>query len=176
MSAYSLLEWCNMQYVFVLNFLNFTWLINLFTLKCIALKKSYSTPCSSLYECNDAIGLTCPSMIGSCNCPLASTTIFCDCQRTVNNEYFWNGTACQSAASLDESCLNSSTSYMCQTLTQGTICNGTAFNFTCQCPYLKYFDQLTNSCQNQLSFNNTCSINEMCLSVIGLSCISSKCE
>ena len=84
--------------------------------------------CSSSYECSDAVGLICPSSTNQCNCPIISSTTFCDCQRTSNNEYYWNGTSCEQAHSYNQSCYNEFSSYMCQTLTQGTICSKNGFS------------------------------------------------
>lgn len=130
------------------------------------------------YECNNLVGLECPSTAGVCNCPSNSSTIFCDCLRTFNNEFFWNGSACQSALSFNQICTDPSSSYMCQTVTQGTICNGTNTYYTCQCPYLQYMNALTNKCTNQFGYNQSCnsSISNICQASLGLNCILGVCK
>lgn len=140
-------------------------------------KKSYGISCANINECNNQFGLTCQTVgeVNSCSNPNLQ---FCDCNRTINNENYWNGSYCKQAASFNQSCnpnitIDSST---CQTLTQGTICNSTGSLFTCKCPYLKYFDMASNKCENQLSFNQSCSNSNMCEMVLGLSCISGICE
>ena len=140
------------------------------------MKKTYSDACSSSYECNNSANLICPLLTGTCNCPILSASIFCDCPRSISNETYWNGTACQPAASFNETCSNATSSYMCQSLTQGTICNGSGSTYYCQCPFMQYFDIMTNKCQNQVSFNQSCFSDDMCLQVLGLSCFSTKCE
>ena len=101
----------------------------------------------------------------------------CECQRSFNDEFYWNGTSCQPSLSYGQSCLNSTTSYMCQTLTQGTICSNTNSSvYTCQCPISKYFENMTNMCQNELLFNQSCNINKVCKSQLGLVCLSGICK
>ena len=154
------------------------YLIEFICFNCEALKKTYTNECLSSYQCDDAAGLICPVITGTCNCPVVSTTIFCDCTRLQQNESYWNGSSCEMTKAYNQPCLNASSSYMCQTLTQGTICNGTwkMENFSCQCPYLKYFDMSLSKCQDQVSYNVTCSYNERCLTVNGLACLSGICE
>lgn len=48
-------------------------------------KKNYTAPCASSNECNPLQGLVCPSSTGTCNCPITSNKIFCDCQ---TGQYF----------------------------------------------------------------------------------------
>lgn len=96
--------------------------------------------------------------------------------RTVNNEYYWNGSSCEPAASFNQSCSDASSSYMCQMLTQGTICNGTGTTFTCQCPNQQFFDILINKCKSQLFYNEACSNNNMCLNQLGLNCLNGSCK
>lgn len=127
-------------------------------------------------ECDNSVGLICPSAIGTCNCPINSSSIFCECLRLNNNEFYWNGTACQPALSFNQSCSNMSSSYMCQTQTQGTICNGSGSIFTCQCPFLQYFNTSAQKCQNELTYNELCSANIMCQASTGLSCLIGRCR
>ncbi len=35
--------------------------------------------CTSSSQCDNTEGLICPKTKGICNCPISSTTIFCDC-------------------------------------------------------------------------------------------------
>jgi hypothetical protein len=137
---------------------------------------SYGTSCNSSSHCNDDAGLTCPSATGTCNCPVSSSSIFCDCQRISNSEYYWNGSSCTGAKANSQICSNSSTNYMCQTLTQGTTCSNTSGAYKCECAYLKYYDNITNICTNQLSFNSTCSYDSQCQTTLGLSCNSGFCK
>ena len=140
------------------------------------MKKQYTDSCACSGECNDAVGLTCPTSIGTCNCPVTSSPIFCDCQRIFNSEYYWNGSSCTAAKSIDQTCTNSSTNYMCQTLTQGTSCSNTSGSYKCECPYLKYYNNITNICTNQLSFNATCSYDSQCQTTFGLTCFGGFCK
>jgi hypothetical protein len=61
-------------------------------------------------------------------------------------------------------------------MTQGTICNKKNGIFECDCPYLKYFNNITNSCLNQLSINQTCIYDSQCQNVFGLICIDGTCK
>lgn len=132
--------------------------------------------CEYSYECNENLGLICP--LTTVICKNASSPVFCDCQKVANNESYWNGSSCQPALSFNDSCTDASTNIMCQTLTQGTLCNGTSFgSFTCQCPYLQYFDSTSNNkCTNQLLFNQSCINSIMCRNDVGLSCIVGLCK
>lgn len=138
--------------------------------------KQYGSSCLYSYECNSALGLSCPLTINTCNCPLNSSSIFCDCTRDFNNEYYWNGISCQPAVSFNKSCSNVSTSYMCQTLTQGTFCVSSGFGYKCQCSSLQYFDTTQNMCMDKMTYNETCNYNDMCLSTLGLICNAGLCE
>lgn len=139
-------------------------------------KKSYAIACSNTSECNTAIGLVCPFTTDTCNCPNTSSTIFCDCPRTQNNEFYWNGVSCVSSKSFNQSCTDEITSYMCKTLTQGTVCNGTGATFTCQCPYGQYFDTLSGKCTSVLAYNQSCSSSITCDTLLGLTCILGACR
>lgn len=39
----------------------------------------YGVPCYINSDCNATMGLVCPNKTGTCNCPLNSSSIFCDC-------------------------------------------------------------------------------------------------
>lgn len=49
------------------------------------MKKTYSISCMSTFECDNTAGLICPTTLNQCNCPLNSSTRFCDCP---NGYYF----------------------------------------------------------------------------------------
>ncbi len=102
--------------------------------KCIDKNYSYSiNGCFDSTDCDSKKSLVC-NLDTNCNCPIMSTQGMCDCERSLNNEYYWNGNTCVVALSPGDSCANLSTSYMCQTLTQGTICNNTSGSYKCECP------------------------------------------
>ncbi len=65
---------------------------------------------------------------------------------------------------------------MCQEITQGTICNNTKGFFTCECPFLMYFNTDSNACENQLRKNQKCKYTNVCQTVNGLECINGYCE
>ena len=108
----------------------------------------------------------------TCNCPLSFNGSFCDCSRSLNKEFFWNGTNCKEAYDFNQTCTNSLTSYMCQTLTQGTICRGN----TCQCSSMQYFDMASSKCENFLTINSTCFQVEACDVTLGLGCQNDLCQ
>lgn len=101
----------------------------------------------------------------------------CDCPRSKGKEYYWNGYSCQQTRLFGETCSNAASSYMCQTLTQGTICadNGTGI-FSCKCMSTLYFDSTTNACANPLTFNKPCLFDQMCSTSAGLICINGQCR
>ena len=136
----------------------------------------YTAVCNDTSQCDTSKGLYCPLVTDTCNCPKTSSFIFCDCQRVSNNEYYWNGSSCISSKLYGQSCSNALTSYQCQTMTQGTICNNKNGIFECDCSYLKYFNNITNSCLNQLSINQTCSYDSQCQNVFALICIDGTCK
>lgn len=133
--------------------------------------------CFSNSNCAANKSLIC-NMGSTCNCPINSIFGMCDCERVVNNEFYWNGSLCSQAIPFGGICLNALTDYVCQTLTQGTICNASNNGtlYTCQCPYLEYFDTSINKCKNQLLFNQSCNYTNMCKTTFGLSCIAGICE
>ena len=47
--------------------------------KYLALKLGYGSSCSGSSQCNDTAGFMCPYTTGICNCPINSSSIFCDC-------------------------------------------------------------------------------------------------
>ena len=132
--------------------------------------------CSNSNECDNSLGLICPATTLLCNCPSNSSSIFCDCQRTPGNEFYWDGNTCQTALTQGQPCIDSSTSYLCQTLTQLTSCNDSTGSFLCECGYLQYYDSVTMMCKNQGTINTTCSANYQCLSIYGLTCINNLCR
>lgn len=133
--------------------------------------------CRYDFDCSLNKSLICNT--GSmCNCPSASQVNMCDCIRMINSEFYWDGSSCKPAVAYDNICKNASTSYMCQSLTQGTICNGTINNFKCQCSYLQYFDVSINKCQNQKTYNQTCNVSvvDMCQIPFWLDCVAGICQ
>lgn len=141
-------------------------------------KKSYGVACTTTTECNTGLSLYCTTTSGTCKCPLNLNSKYCDCYRVSGNESFWNSSWCQPAGTYNDPCQNASTSYMCQTLTQGLVCNGTTGSgFKCQCPYLQYFDNTTtNTCQNQGTWSDNCTDDIECQNVFGLLCADESCE
>ena len=71
----NVLGWLSLQYVTIGFNLNETYKLYLI----LALKKGYGVSCTSSTQCNNAAGLICPTTVGSCNCPLNQSSIFCDC-------------------------------------------------------------------------------------------------
>ena len=120
--------------------------------------------------------LICLKNGSSCNCPASVDVGKCDCPPRINgSEYYWNGFNCSPSLALNERCSNSSASYMCQTITQGTICSG--LNDTCQCNITQYFNSTAEKCENLSTLNDICSASiNLCNSNIGLSCQSGYCK
>ncbi len=122
-------------------------------------------------QCDTELGLLC-------------TKSYCDCLRKPNDEYFWNGASCQQSLEYGAFCMATncripkppgfysqpfmynetrwSSSFMCQELTQGTICNNTKGYFTCECPIFKYFNIDSNACENELTKNKKCKNTNEC--------------
>jgi hypothetical protein len=138
--------------------------------------KSYTEFCYSQSDCNAALNLVCRDGTQNCSCPInIQSTSLCDCVRRIDKEYYWNGTSCTLALDYNEECSNSSTSYMCKKLTQGTICSGTT-NFSCKCPPFQYYNNSNKKCENQKSNNVSCSQHDECRIDLGLSCIQRICQ
>lgn len=133
---------------------------------------TYADSCCFNYQCKSI--LKCNSGAGTCNCPSALSANKCDCYRAVGNEYYWNGIYCVPTVSFNQSCNNALASYMCKTLTEGTICNGSS-SFTCVCPSLQFYYTINNTCQNQLLNNQACLLTTDCWVDLGLKCQSGKC-
>lgn len=114
----------------------------------------------------------------------------CDCLRTTDQEYYWNGTLCKPSLKYGSLCTipnvhllnqksNQSLAFvgnMCQTSIQGTICNNTRGLFLCECPFRKYFDIESNTCKNQLTINSQCRFANHCQIVDGLTCTNRICR
>ena len=140
---------------------------------------TYNTgTCTNDSQCKDSLICKTATSPASCNCPTIIANSNCDCSsRTVGNEFFWNGTQCTPAIPFKGSCLNIASSYMCRTLTEGTVCSGNiTASYTCQCPNLKYFNVLNKKCENQIEMNDPCSQIDSCRSDLGLECINGKCN
>jgi hypothetical protein len=141
---------------------------------CILAKTYTEQTCNYDSDCNVENGLVCNTG-QSCNCPTISTTGMCDCYRNTTKEYYWNGTSCQQAVAYEVSCSSISSSYVCRTLTEGTICNGSSGILTCQCPTYMYFNTTSSTCKNQTTYNTYCSSSISCRSDLNLLCQSNIC-
>jgi hypothetical protein len=132
--------------------------------------------CNYTSDCYSEYGLVCNSG-STCNCPENSLLGMCDCiQRTITNEYFWNGNSCQLANSYGLTCTNSSTTYMCKYMKEGTSCvQSSPGVYTCECPVLQYFNP-DGYCTNQTLVNTNCSAtSKACRSDLGLICLNGLC-
>ncbi|RNA27007.1 hypothetical protein BpHYR1_047357 [Brachionus plicatilis] len=77
--------------------------------------------CSLDSECNTDQKLICQSYsIQNCSCPQLSQQWVCDCNRTIDNEKYWNGKECIEANTFGRNCTEN---YHCQTITENTICD-----------------------------------------------------
>ena len=136
---------------------------------------TYTQTCYLTSDCDTSNDLVCNNGTYNCSCPINLPTGKCDCLRTNNNEYFWNGSACSPALGYNQSCLDSSTSYMCQTLTQGTICSGST-SYYCSCPTKQYFNLIDGQCEYLLLNGDPCTQSDACNIGLGLSCQNSLCQ
>ena len=144
---------------------------------CIPYKPYGMTTCSSNSECDTSKLLICNSGTGSsCNCPTTSVLGMCDCSKINGNEMYWTGSTCTIALSYGSSCLSPLSEYLCQTITQVTVCNNTSGSYKCECAYLKYFHLSINKCLNQLSYNSSCSQSNACRVDQNLICSSGICK
>lgn len=76
--------------------------------------------CSVNSDCNVDNKLMCQShAVQNCSCPLISQAWVCDCDRTIDNEKYWNGFDCIEANFFGKNCTEN---FHCQTLTQNTVC------------------------------------------------------
>ena len=62
----------------------------------ILASRTYGESCNIL-PCKTGLDLVCQTGNETCNCPLQSKKLMCDCERTKNNEYYWNGSSCTAA-------------------------------------------------------------------------------
>ena len=139
--------------------------------KCIV-PASYSQSCFTTTDCDTSSLLVCNTG-STCDCPTNLPINTCDCPvRIYGKEYFWNGSTCAAAYEYNQICTSSSTNYMCQTLTQGTICSGNK----CSCPSTQYFYLNNNTCQPLVSINGTCTQPNACKSSLGLICQNGLCQ
>ena len=132
--------------------------------KCIV-PHTYSEPCYSTTDCQSSQNLVCNDGTYACTCPTKLKNGYCDCVRSVSNEYFWDGTTCQKAHSYNQPCTGS---FMCMTMTEGTYCNSTYG--ICKCNSLYYYSYKTLSCQSQVSVNQACTQFDACRTDLGLIC------
>ena len=137
--------------------------------------KSYNQYCYNLPDCNSALGLVCHDGTQNCTCPSTISNNYCDCPRIINNEYYWNGITCTRALGYNKTCSNTASSYMCKTLTEGTICSG-PFPYICKCPTLQYYNIVTKKCETQLLNDFICIAADACRIDLGLSCQSGVCK
>lgn len=128
--------------------------------------------CLNDTDCDQTGLLSCNNGV-SCNCPLISTIEMCDC---TSNKTYWNGSSCQPLGNYGDTCLNSLSSYMCKTLSQGTLCSNSTGDFRCECTSQQYFDTITMSCKNGKPFNGTCITNTNCATFLALICTNGYCR
>jgi hypothetical protein len=136
--------------------------------KCVV-PATYTELCNQTVNCDTSKSLKCNNGLTNCSCPHKLASGQCDCVREDKNEFFWNGITCAAAYGFNESCSNYSTSYMCKTMTEGTICSGPS-QYKCLCPSLQYYRVSTSKCEDQLSNTISCTQNDACRSDLGLSC------
>jgi hypothetical protein len=141
--------------------------------RCITYYTYNSGACSNDNACEG--NLICRSSGTSCNCPTSVNIGNCDCPRIIGNEYYWNGTNCVIARDYSQTCFNSSTNYMCKTLTESTLCIGSS-TFTCKCSPLFYYRTSSKKCESQLSIDGLCTQIDACRSDLGLSCQAGTCK
>lgn len=67
----------------------------------------YSESCSTDSDCVANLNLICNNGISLCNCPLSLNIGKCDCPRTSNNEFYWNGTHCVQTKLFLDPCIDS---------------------------------------------------------------------
>ncbi len=148
---------------------------SIFNASCINYLTYDSGLCTSHDQCSG--GLICKKSGISCTCPEIVGDGKCDCPLSLNgNEYYWDGSACTSALEFNQTCSNSSANYMCKTLTQGTICDGSIPPYKCICSSDQYFNFANSKCENLLSFNETCLQADSCNMKLNLTCKSGICQ
>ena len=136
--------------------------------------KIYNQYCYGNTDCNYALNLVCQDGTYNCTCPINIANNYCDCIRVLNNEYYWNGSGCVTCKNFNQTCTNSS-SYMCKTLTQGTMCLG-PYPYKCRCQTLQYFNQISGKCENQLLYGSLCLQADACRSDLGFICKGNICD
>jgi hypothetical protein len=144
--------------------------------KCIV-PLSYTGYCYAVSDCDTSKSLSCNGYNGNnnCTCPVNLSNSYCDCTRSIGNEYYWTGTSCTIARGYYQTCTNSLSSYMCKTMTEGTICSGPS-PYKCLCPSLQYYRNSTSKCEDQLSNTISCTQTDACRSDLGLSCQVGLCQ
>ena len=139
--------------------------------KCIARIKYGEINCYDNRECEIGQNLICyDTTTSSCNCPAPTLATMCDCYRAIGNESYWDGATCQPALNYGSFCTNATTTYMCQHMTQNTVCNLTGIRYYCQCPSLNYFDIVLQKCLPQQTVNGPCTVTIGCRVDKGLIC------
>ena len=104
--------------------------------------------CKEDSHCEGNLVCRITSSVNSCECPLSVALNKCDCKREIGDEWFWGGSDCVPTTGYDRACLNSSTSYECKTLTEGTECIKVGNSFACKCPPTKYFNFDSFKCED----------------------------
>ncbi len=85
-------------------------------------------------------------------------------------ETYWDGSACVQALSYSQACSNN---YSCQTLTQGTTCNGAI----CSCTSIQFFNISSSKCEPLVSINGICTQANSCDGLKGLVCsVNNLCQ
>ena len=136
----------------------------------------YNQPCTSNDTCTGSLYCRPSNSRTSCNCPLNVQINSCDCSRSINNEFYFNGADCVPAKAYNETCGSASKSYMCKTMTEGTVCTATGSTFTCQCPQFQYYNINSRKCTSQLLNGIACSQVDACRGDLGLTCQSGTCK
>ncbi len=108
--------------------------------------KTYNQYCYSGSDCNSSLNLVCHDGTQSCICPTNITNNYCDCPRSANNEYYWNGLNCVKAKAYGATCYND---YECQTMTFSLSCSTTLH--TCVCSSNTVYAPSLSSCVTCLS-------------------------
>jgi hypothetical protein len=131
--------------------------------KCIN-PSDYNEVCDSLIECDSIKSLKCYS--GKC-----------ECLKEYNNEYFWDTSMCVPAIEYNQPCLDSSSSFMCKTLTEDTACLLVAKKLICTCKPLQFYSKSSKKCETKKLEGIECQTNDECRDDVGLVCeLKCKCR
>jgi hypothetical protein len=144
-------------------------------LKCVV-PKTYNQNCLMNSDCDSSLNLVCHDGTQNCSCPVNINNNYCDCIRNATHEYYWNGISCVSSLNFNQTCSNSSTNFMCKTLSEGTLCKSIASSYKCICPSLMFYNYISLKCIEQLLNNNTCTVLDACRNDLGLNCENGICQ